>query len=208
MPDGTARRSSGCRRSIRSGSTSRCLRPTWDNFKEGSPIEITVDAFRGEVFNGEVEAFDARLSSNSRTLMVARRDLRDPDAQAASGMFANAAVLAGEPKDVVTVPRTALTYTLYGDSVWVVKEGPPQPAPPAPTASSDGVASAAAADATTQWLSAGENSSPVQTKIMGMGWPRGERCRARGRGYGDGGDRQPSSNCSRALPSRSTIAKC
>ena len=42
-------------------------------------------------------------------------------------MFANAAVLAGEPKDVVTVPRTALTYTLYGDSVWVVKEGPPQP---------------------------------------------------------------------------------
>jgi multidrug efflux pump subunit AcrA (membrane-fusion protein) len=63
-------------------------------------------------------------------------------------MFANVAVLAGEPKDVVTVPRTALTYTLYGDSVWVVKESPPEPAPPAPTVSSEAVATAAAADAT------------------------------------------------------------
>jgi membrane fusion protein (multidrug efflux system) len=27
----------------------------------------------------------------------------------------------------VTVPRTAVTYGLYGDSVWVVKAGPPAP---------------------------------------------------------------------------------
>ena len=36
-------------------------------------------------------------------------------------MFANVVVLAGEPSDVVTVPRTAVTYSLYGDSVYVVK---------------------------------------------------------------------------------------
>ena len=91
-------------------------------FKEGSPIEIAVDAFPGKMFKGEVEAFDARLSSDSRTLMVRGR-VPNPDRTLLPGMFANAAVLAGEPKDVVTVPRTALTYTLYGDSVWVVKEG-------------------------------------------------------------------------------------
>ena len=43
-------------------------------FKEGSPIEITVDAFRGEVFNGEVEAFDARLSSRLAHADGARAD--------------------------------------------------------------------------------------------------------------------------------------
>ena len=96
-------------------------------FKEGSPIEIAVDAFRGKIFKGEVEAFDARLSSDSRTLMVRGR-VPNPDRTLLPGMFANAAVLAGEPKDVVTVPRTALTYTLYGDSVWVVKEGLAEPA--------------------------------------------------------------------------------
>ena len=32
--------------------------------------------------------------------------------------------MAGEPADVVTVPRTAVTYSLYGDSVYVVKPAP------------------------------------------------------------------------------------
>ena len=88
-------------------------------------------------------------------------------------MFANAAVLAGEPKDVVTVPRTALTYTLYGDSVWVVKEGPPQPAPPAPTASSDGVASAAAADATGSVPA--EPKLTVERRFVRVGATQGDR---------------------------------
>ena len=39
-------------------------------FKVTSPIEITVDAYPGEVFKGEVEALDARVSQDSRTLMV------------------------------------------------------------------------------------------------------------------------------------------
>ena len=39
-------------------------------------------------------------------------------------MFANVTVLAGEAADVVTVPRTAVTYSLYGDSVYVVKPAP------------------------------------------------------------------------------------
>jgi len=38
------------------------------------------------------------------------------------GMFANVVVLAGDPRDVVTVPRTAVTYSLYGDSVYAVKQ--------------------------------------------------------------------------------------
>jgi membrane fusion protein (multidrug efflux system) len=33
------------------------------------------------------------------------------------------AVLAGAPTEVVTVPRTAVTYSLYGDSVYVVNSG-------------------------------------------------------------------------------------
>jgi membrane fusion protein, multidrug efflux system len=32
--------------------------------------------------------------------------------------------LAGQPRDVVTVPRTAVTFSLYGDSVYVAKAAP------------------------------------------------------------------------------------
>jgi multidrug efflux pump subunit AcrA (membrane-fusion protein) len=85
-------------------------------------------------------------------------------------MFANAAVLAGEPKEVVTVPRTALTYTLYGDSVWVVKEGPAEPPPPAPTASSEGVTSAIAADAPPA-----EPKLTVERRFVRVGATQGDR---------------------------------
>jgi membrane fusion protein (multidrug efflux system) len=117
-------------------------------FKIGSTIEVTVDAYPGEIFKGKVEAFDARLNQDSRTLMV-RGTLPNPDRKLLPGMFANAAVLAGEPKQVVTVPRTALTYSLYGDSVWVVKHEPPGVEPtPAPTAKkTEPVGTAIAADA-------------------------------------------------------------
>jgi membrane fusion protein (multidrug efflux system) len=116
-------------------------------FAIGAPIELAVDAYPGQVFKGEVEAFDARLSQDTRTLMV-RGKLPNPDRKLLPGMFANVAVLAGLAKELVTVPRTAVTYGLYGDSVWVVKEGQPEPAAkPAPTPSAEPVASAAAADA-------------------------------------------------------------
>jgi multidrug efflux pump subunit AcrA (membrane-fusion protein) len=39
-------------------------------------------------------------------------------------MFANVNVVAGEPQQVVTVPRTAIAYSLYGNSVYVVVEEP------------------------------------------------------------------------------------
>ena len=114
-------------------------------FKIGSKIELTVDTYPGEVFKGEVEALDARLSQDARTLMV-RGTLPNPDRRLLPGMFANTAVLAGEPRELVTVPRTALTYSLYGDSVWVVKEGASEE-DAQPTASAEGAGAAIAADA-------------------------------------------------------------
>ena len=89
------------------------------------------------MFKGEVEAFDARLNQDARTLMV-RGTLANPERKLLPGMFANAAVLAGEPKHLVTVPRTAVTYRLYGDSVWVVKHAAQVPAP-APTSEAEPV---------------------------------------------------------------------
>ena len=115
----------------------QALDPIWVDFpvaettvgkvKIGSGVELAADAYPGQLFKGEVEAFDAKLNQDARMLMVRAR-LPNPDRKLMPGMFANIAVLAGGAKDFVTVPRTALTYGLYGDSVWVVKEGAPEPA--------------------------------------------------------------------------------
>jgi membrane fusion protein, multidrug efflux system len=97
--------------------------------KVGQPIELTVDAFPGQVFKGEIQSLDARVAQDTRTLLV-RGLLPNPDRRLLPGMFANVTVLVGDPRAVVTVPRTAVTYSLYGDSVYVVKRAPAGDAAP------------------------------------------------------------------------------
>lgn len=89
----------------------------------GQGIGLTVDAFPGQVFKGEIQSLDARVAQDTRTLLV-RGILPNKERRLLPGMFANVTVHAGEPTNVVTVPRTAVTYSLYGDSVYVVKPAP------------------------------------------------------------------------------------
>ena len=121
--------------------TLQALDPIWVDFpmpeqnigklKTDQVIELTVDAFPGEVFKGRITSLDARVAQDTRTLLV-RGTLANPERKLLPGMFANVAVLAGEESEVVTVPRTAVTYSLYGDAVYVVtpeepKEGEAKP---------------------------------------------------------------------------------
>jgi membrane fusion protein (multidrug efflux system) len=98
----------------------------------GQDLELTVDAFPNEIFKGKIESLDARVAQDTRTLLV-RGSLPNPKRKLLPGMFANVTVLAGEPRDVTTVPRTAVTYSLYGDSVYVVKSLPAEPSKDAKT---------------------------------------------------------------------------
>ena len=163
----------------------QALDPIWVDFpvpeatigklSVGSQIELVTDAFPGQLFKGEVEAFDAKLGQDTRTLMVRAR-LPNPDRKLLPGMFANVAVLAGGAKQYVTVPRTAVTYGLYGDSVWVVKQNAAKPsAPGAPMASADPVGSAIAADnAPTGAVPAG-NAPTAERRFVRVGPTEGDR---------------------------------
>ncbi len=92
--------------------------------KQGQPLEVSVDGYPGRVFKGEIQTVDARVSQDTRNVTV-RGLFANPDRVLLPGMFANVAVLAGKPVQAVTLPRTAITYSLYGDSVFVVVPVPP-----------------------------------------------------------------------------------
>ena len=169
-----ARRWSGCKRSTRSGSISPWPKMAVSKFQIGSSVELAADAYPGQQFKGEVEAFDAKLSQDARMLMV-RAKVPNPDRKLLPGMFANVAVLAGGAKEFVTVPRTAVTYGLYGDSVWVVKEGPEPAAPPTPTAASEPVASAVAADAAPTGSVPAEPKLTAERRFVRVGPTEGDR---------------------------------
>ena len=144
-------------------------------FQIGNAIELTADAYPKQLFKGEVEAFDAKLSQEAWMLMVRAR-VPNPDRKLLPGMFANVAVLAGGAKEFVTVPRTAVTYGLYGDSVWVVKESAPaSTAKSTPVAEAEAVDMAVAADATPTGAIPAEPKLVVERRFVRVGPTEGDR---------------------------------
>ena len=86
--------------------------------RTGADTDISVDAYPGQIFKGKIKSIDSRVSQDSRSVLI-RAELQNPDRRLLPGMFADVAVLAGAARDIVTVPRTAVTYSLYGDSLYV-----------------------------------------------------------------------------------------
>ena len=93
--------------------------------KLGQTLEITVDAYPGTIFKGTVKFVEARVNADTRNVMV-RGEIANPQKKLLPGMFANVNILAGTPKEVVTLPRTSISYSLYGDSVYVLTPAPQQ----------------------------------------------------------------------------------
>jgi multidrug efflux pump subunit AcrA (membrane-fusion protein) len=83
-------------------------------------------------------------------------------------MFANLTVTTGAPADVLTLPRTAIVYSLYGDNVFVVK-----PAPASPPAGPGAQAAQPASGATP--APAPAVGLVVERRFVHVGAARGER---------------------------------
>jgi membrane fusion protein (multidrug efflux system) len=87
--------------------------------KEGQTIEVEVDAYPGRIFRGKIATIDARVAQDSRNVWV-RGIFDNKSKELLPGMFANVSVIAGAPVETVTLPRTAVNYSLYGDNIYVV----------------------------------------------------------------------------------------
>jgi membrane fusion protein (multidrug efflux system) len=86
----------------------------------GGKVSARVDALGGGEFTGKISNFDARVDRDTRTILV-RAAIANPDKKIMPGMFANVTLDAGAPQKIVTAPRTAIAFSLYGDSVFVVQ---------------------------------------------------------------------------------------
>lgn len=87
----------------------------------GQSVRLSLAAYPGEVFSGEISALNPKIEETTRNVQV-RAMLPNPDNKLLPGMFANLEVLLPGEKPQVLVPETAITYTLYGNSVYVIGE--------------------------------------------------------------------------------------
>lgn len=87
--------------------------------KVGQKVKAKFSAYANDTFDGEVFTTDARVSEASRMITV-RGKLQNPEGRLVPGMYSDVKVIVGEPAPVVTIPQSAVTYSLYGDSVFAV----------------------------------------------------------------------------------------
>lgn len=85
----------------------------------GQPIQVSVPAYPGQVFPGALKAINPKVENSTRNVLI-RATLANPDGKLLPGMFASLQVLLPDPQPHIVIPETAITYTLYGNSVYAV----------------------------------------------------------------------------------------
>lgn len=87
----------------------------------GQVVRIKVDAYPGRSFEGKLTTIEPQISADTRNIRV-QATILNPDGVLKPGMFATTTVVLPNKPAVVTVPETAVDYTLYGDSVYLIEE--------------------------------------------------------------------------------------
>lgn len=89
--------------------------------KVGQTVRILVDAYPGRNFEGKITTVEPQIATDTRNIRV-QATLENPDRILKPGMFTTTTVVLPDKPAVVTVPETAVDYTLYGDSVFLITE--------------------------------------------------------------------------------------
>jgi membrane fusion protein, multidrug efflux system len=89
--------------------------------KVGQTVRISVDAYPGRTFDGKITTIEPQILSDTRNIRV-QATIANPDKILKPGMFTTTTVVLPDKPAVITVPETAVDYTLYGDSVFLLTE--------------------------------------------------------------------------------------
>ncbi|CAM3185326.1 efflux RND transporter periplasmic adaptor subunit [Vibrio rarus] len=85
----------------------------------GQSVHVAVDSYPGTHFNATISAIEPAINYQSGLLQV-QADIPNAQGKLRSGMFARAQIVLPTLTNQVVLPQIAITYTLYGDSVYVL----------------------------------------------------------------------------------------
>jgi multidrug efflux system membrane fusion protein len=89
--------------------------------KVGHVVRIAVDAYPGRSFEGKITTIEPQIATDTRNIRV-QATIDNPERILKPGMFTTTTIVLRDKPPVVTVPETAVDYTLYGDSVFLITE--------------------------------------------------------------------------------------
>ena len=92
-----------------------------DQVKIGEQIAVKVDAYKDQTFAGEISAINPKVDASSRNVQV-RATLKNADHRLLPGMYATVEIPTGAPENLITLPQTAISFSPYGDTVYLVDD--------------------------------------------------------------------------------------
>ena len=87
----------------------------------GEPVRVAVDAYPVRSFEGKITTIEPQIAADTRNIRV-QATIDNPDHILKPGMFTTTTVVLPDKPPVITVPETAVDYTLYGDAVFLITE--------------------------------------------------------------------------------------
>lgn len=88
--------------------------------KVGAPVEVSVLAFPGRIFNARLSYVAPALDPNTRRLPV-RAEIQNPGRELLPEMFASFRIVSGESRLMPAVPQDAVVYEGAQARVWVAR---------------------------------------------------------------------------------------
>jgi membrane fusion protein, heavy metal efflux system len=91
-------------------------------FRVGMPVRVRIDAFPSRVFEGQVTTVGSTVDPNTRRVLV-RSEIKDPQHELRSGMFANFTIEVGAPIQSPAVPLDGVVREGDGtQTIWVTTD--------------------------------------------------------------------------------------
>ena len=87
----------------------------------GDTVQIKVDAYPGEEFEGKVTTINPQVDPATRNVDL-QATIPNAQERLKPGMFAAVSIVLPENSDVVAIPGSSVVYAPYGDSVYVVEQ--------------------------------------------------------------------------------------
>ena len=88
----------------------------------GQIVEVEVAAYPGKKFVGRIKAFDPAIDASTRNVKI-RASFDNKKGLLRPGMFAEVLTIDAKTKKVIVLPDTAITYSPYGNTLFVVRKG-------------------------------------------------------------------------------------
>jgi membrane fusion protein (multidrug efflux system) len=86
----------------------------------GMPVQVKTDAYPERIFHGSINAIDPVVDPDSGVINV-QAEIPNPEQLLRSGMYAETEVVLPVIKDAAVVPETAVSFSLYGQMVFVIE---------------------------------------------------------------------------------------